>query len=187
MDKATLRTLYRNKRNALQPSQAKPLQKNLEQQFSTFNLRGMSVIHVFLPIAKQAEVNTWPFIEALWAASKTVVTSTTHFDDKTMRHWVIKPNTSFVPHPYGMPEPVKAEEVTPTQIDMVLIPLLSFDRHGHRVGYGQGFYDRFLASCRDDCRFVGLSYFEVGPDIEEVSDYDVPLQQCITPNKVYLF
>lgn len=187
MDKAALRTLYRQKRNALLPSQIKMLQKQLELQFSSFDLSSISVIHVFLSITKQAEVNTWPLIETFWAVNKTVVASTTDFDTMIMRHWRIEVNTSYQNNNYGIPEPVTQDEVLSDQIDMVLVPLLSFDTYGHRVGYGQGFYDRFLASCRDDCRFVGLSYFEVGPKIEGLSEHDIRLHHCITPKEVYNF
>ena len=187
MDKAALRKRYRQKRNDLPPSQIKTLQRKLEQQFSSFDLSSISVIHVFLPITKQAEVNTWPLIESLWAGQKTVVTSTTDFDTMIMRHWRIEANTSYQNNNYGIPEPIAQDEVLSNQIDMVLVPLLSFDTYGHRVGYGQGFYDRFLASCRDDCRFVGLSYFEVGPKIEGLSEHDIRLDQCITPKEVYNF
>ncbi|MGB0260332.1 MAG: 5-formyltetrahydrofolate cyclo-ligase [Flavobacteriaceae bacterium] len=187
MDKASLRKLYRQMRNDLPPSQIRTLQKQLELQFSSFNLSSISVIHVFLPIAKQTEVNTWPLIESLWAVNKTVIASTTDFDTKVMRHWRIEANTSYHNNNYGIPEPITQDEVFSDQINMVLVPLLSFDTYGHRVGYGQGFYDRFLASCRDDCRFVGLSYFEVGPKIEGLSEHDIRLDQCITPKEVYNF
>lgn len=187
MDKPTLRALYRQKRKDLIASQTQALQKQIERQFLSFDMAGLSTIHVFLPIAKQLEVDTWPLIRFLWKSKKTVVTSTTDFNTKTMRHWRIEPDTSYTTNTYGIPEPTTKDEVFSNQIDMVVAPLLSFDRHGHRIGYGQGFYDRFLVSCREDCRFVGLSYFDLGPDIQDLSEHDIHLHQCITPNQVYSF
>lgn len=187
MDKASLRSLYRQKRNALQPEHTEVLQKQIEHQFSSLDLDTVACIHVFLPIAKQLEVDTWPLIRFLWKSKKTVVTSTTDFNTKTMRHWRIDSKTSYKTNLYGILEPLTQDEVLPSQIDMVLVPLLSFDRHGHRVGYGQGFYDRFLGSCRDDCRLVGLSYFDMCVDIEGLTSYDIPMHHCITPSKTYSF
>ena len=60
-------------------------------------------------------------------------------------------------------------------IDMVLVPGLCFDGDGHRVGYGKGFYDRFLKTCRPDCIKIGLSYFEPVESIDDVHEGDVRL------------
>jgi 5-formyltetrahydrofolate cyclo-ligase len=86
---------------------------------------------------------------------------------------------------FGIEEPDGEDIVDPEDIDLVLVPLLAFDRKGNRVGYGKGYYDRFLHRCRKDCLKVGLSFF--GP-VEEISDVhpgDVRLDLCITPERVY--
>ena len=70
---------------------------------------------------------------------------------------------------------------------MVLVPLLAFDSKGYRVGYGKGFYDRFLKQCRNDCVKIGLSYFEPIDAINDAGEFDVPLDFCITPQKAYVF
>jgi len=66
----------------------------------------------------------------------------------------------------------------------VLVPLLCFDRRGHRVGYGRGYYDRFLARCRHDCKKIGLSFFEPLAEIDDVHEGDVELNYCVTPDGV---
>ena len=70
---------------------------------------------------------------------------------------------------------------------MVFVPLLAFDKDGYRVGYGMGFYDKFLADTGEDCIKVGFSYFEPIGTIEDRTDFDVPLDLCITPHNVYVF
>jgi 5-formyltetrahydrofolate cyclo-ligase len=187
MNKTALRTLYRQKRNALSSLQIEELQNQMEQQFSVIDTSEISVAHVFLPIQKHREVNTWPLIKKLWSNQIIVATSTTHFESKSMRHWSINSETTYTTNSLGILEPRRSQEVSSEDIDMVFVPLFCFDQNGHRVGYGQGFYDRFLDSCRDDCRFVGLSFFDLGPDIEGLSKYDIPLHQCITPTKIYNF
>lgn len=70
---------------------------------------------------------------------------------------------------------------------MVLIPLLAFDKKGYRVGYGKGFYDRFLADCRPDVVKVGLSVFEPIDEIADLNEFDIKMDFCITPNRVWQF
>ena len=55
------------------------------------------------------------------------------------------------------------------------------------VGYGKGFYDRFLKQCKKDVVKIGLSLFEAEEEIEDVFENDIPLDYCITPNKIYEF
>jgi 5-formyltetrahydrofolate cyclo-ligase len=66
-------------------------------------------------------------------------------------------------------------------IDLVIVPLVCVDKSGHRVGYGKGFYDRFLKQVRTDCVKVGLSYFEPVERIDDVHEGDVRLDFVITP------
>ena len=70
---------------------------------------------------------------------------------------------------------------------MVLVPLLAFDRLGHRVGYGKGFYDRFLASCRPGTTKIGLSLEAIGRQVGDVHEGDVVLDYVITPSEVIAF
>ena len=74
-----------------------------------------------------------------------------------------------------------------TMVFMVLVPLLNFDEEGNRVGYGKGYYDRFLAHCRPDCIKVGFSYFEPLDSIDDVHEYDIKLDYGITPGGIFVF
>ena len=73
------------------------------------------------------------------------------------------------------------------RINMIFVPLLSFDKNGYRVGYGKGFYDRYLSQCRGDCLKIGFSYFEPLDAIDDTNEFDVPLNLCVTPTTVYVF
>ena len=73
------------------------------------------------------------------------------------------------------------------QIEVVFVPLLTFDRQGHRVGYGKGYYDRFLAQCYNSTLRIGLSFFDPVTKIEDVDAHDIALDFAITPREVYTF
>jgi len=96
-------------------------------------------------------------------------------------------STEFANSEWGIPEPVGGSVLEPTNFDIVLIPLLAFDLKGNRVGYGKGFYDRFLVNCRPDCLKIGISLFDPVERIEDVESHDIPLDIAICPAKLYDF
>ena len=59
---------------------------------------------------------------------------------------------------FGAFEPSAGTVLDPREIDVVAVPAVAFDREGHRVGYGGGFYDRFLTTIRDDAPTIGIGY-----------------------------
>ena len=77
-------------------------------------------------------------------------------------------------------------QIQDNQIEVVFIPLLVFDEKGHRVGYGKGFYDTFLKNCPNAIK-IGLSFFEAEAKIDDHKAYDIPMNYCITPNRIYHF
>lgn len=88
---------------------------------------------------------------------------------------------------YGVEQPAKGDAIDPLLLDMVLVPLVAFDLRGYRVGYGKGFYDRFLSRCKPDIIKIGLSFFEPIPAITDTDAFDVTLSYCATPQKLYVF
>ena len=75
----------------------------------------------------------------------------------------------------------------PEQMDVIIIPLLCFDKQGNRVGYGKGFYDRFLQKCSPKALKVGFCLQEPIELVEDLNEFDVKMDVCITPNKVWRF
>lgn len=94
---------------------------------------------------------------------------------------------TFANSAWGIPEPVGGAVVKPTDLDIILLPLLAFDLKGNRVGYGKGFYDRYLLNCKPDCLKIGISLFDPVDLIEEVESHDIPLDIAICPAKLYDF
>lgn len=105
----------------------------------------------------------------------------------TITAHLVSETTLFQQNEWGIEEPLYEPVLDPEQIDLVFVPMLVCDTHGFRVGYGKGFYDRFLPQCRPDTVKIGFSYFEPVDLITDTHEFDVPLQYCITPKEVYEF
>ena len=104
-----------------------------------------------------------------------------------MINYLLTDQTRIIKNQWNIPEPVDGIQIAAQQLDAVFIPLLALDKSGHRVGYGKGFYDRFLSRCKKDIIKIGVSFY--GP-VEEISDVytsDIPLDYCVTPNRIYDF
>lgn len=146
-------------------------------------------MHVFLPIEKQNEVDTLSIVQEMWIRMPKVkiVISKSNFDTMEMDSYLYTKGTILKENKWGIPEPVEAELFNEQDIDMVLVPLVAFDNEGHRVGYGKGFYDRFLKKCRPDTIKVGMSLEPPVEKITDTSEHDVMLDYCVTPREVYHF
>jgi 5-formyltetrahydrofolate cyclo-ligase len=190
MLKAELRQQMLAQRRALTPEDL--AQRSLllaEQLFQHFEVASWHWLHVFLPVARQKEPDTWPIIRRLWREQPSVqlAVPVVQPDGVSLRHYQLTPQTQLVESRWHIPEPIGAPTVAPTTFDAVLLPLLAFDKLGHRVGYGKGFYDRFLLECRPDTLRIGLS---IAPPIERIQDAwagDMLLHACITPDRVWWF
>jgi len=190
MDKKNLRKLMLAERCQFEIEEVDKLSTSIcEQYFAGFAPKQSQVIHVFLPIRKNREINTWLIIQKLWRdfpACKVVV-PVTNFQTQELEHYQILPETEIAENHWGIPEPVNAQRVFETEIDTVLMPLLAFDVNGNRIGYGKGFYDQFLQHCRDSVLKIGLSLLPAVPHEIPADDWDVPLDYCLTPEKCYDF
>ncbi len=189
MLKSELRKLYRNKRGALTPQQRLKLDDLLLIQFQKLSLPTLEYVLSFYPIEEKHELNTFIITDYLQFTNPglQVAYPRTDFADNSMQAVVPPDEESFAPNAWNIPEPIGGEVVEPHWMDAVLVPMLAFDEAGHRVGYGKGFYDRFLASCSKHCITIGLCYFDPVPTILDAGNYDVTLNYCITPHQVYVF
>lgn len=157
--------------------------------FSTFDLTGVRCIHVFLTIQDRGEVETSLIIEHIWRSFPgiTVVVPRVNRKEKKMECAVYDPMSRLVPNFWGIFEPLNTRTVPELNVDVVLVPLLCFDERGNRVGYGGGYYDKFLAVCRPGCNKIGISMFGPVERIDDISPHDVMLDHCVTPKQVLSF
>ncbi|WP_181182391.1 5-formyltetrahydrofolate cyclo-ligase [Sphingobacterium lumbrici] len=189
MTKRELRKIYREKRLLLDEGHRKQLDSKLFYQLIRLDWSSCSYLHVFLSLPKYNEPDTSRFIH--WIRSQyphiKLVLSKSDLTDGSMVNYLWDEHTSFAQNKWGLLEPVGGEIVNEELVDSVIVPLLVVDEKGNRIGYGKGFYDRFLAKCRDDVRSIGLSYFDLVEQIEDTEEWDLPLKYCVTPDKTYNF
>lgn len=186
MKKAELRKLAMNQRKSLSPLVASELSLQLLSHFSELDFSGVKTIHIFLPIAEKNEPDTFLFID--WLESNypniKIIVPKADFETALMSNYVYSGREDLQKNLYNILEPQKAE-LHDGEVEMVIIPLLAFDKRGYRVGYGKGFYDRFLKGLTT--LKVGISFFEPSNNIEDVNEHDICLDLCLTPHRVYDF
>ena len=187
MLKKELRQKYKALRNQLSEDDLEEMSLAVANKVLTLPIWEKNYFHIFLPITEHKEVNTEFILHLLSGKDKEIIISKSDFETREMTHFLLTDNTKIKKNQYNIPEPVDGIEVPTHKIDVVFVPLLAFDKTGHRAGYGKGFYDKFLTECKPETIKVGLSFFEAEEKIEDVFESDVKLDYCVTPNGVYEF
>ena len=186
MTKSELRQEYLTKRKELSSQFVKieslKISDILSQNFDLVN----KSVHCFIPIAKNNEVDNWLLIDRIMEKGRVVVPKA-NFEDNSMTHFYFEKNTELVQNQYDILEPKNAKECKVEKIDIVLLPMLIFDQQGFRVGYGGGFYDRFLSQLSPKTQLIGLSLFEPVEEIKDLDTFDKRMHFCITPTEIYSF
>ncbi len=138
---------------------------------------------------RQNEVDTWPIIQRLSKNYPSLQITLPKADPQTfsMESYLYHSKVQLQSNTWGIQEPLNGQLIAPQAIDMILLPLLTFDGQGYRVGYGKGFYDRFLSRCRKDIIKIGISPEAPVAQISDLNEYDVRMDYCITPEKVWEF
>jgi 5-formyltetrahydrofolate cyclo-ligase len=187
MFKKELRKKYKELRQQLANEVLEDQSMAIANRLLSMEIWELTYFHLFLSIEEQKEVDTEFLLQILAGRDKEIVVSKSHFDTREMTHYLLTDNTRFQKSVYNIYEPVDGIEVPTTKIDVVFVPLLAYDVHGNRVGYGKGFYDIFLSQCKQDVIKIGLSFFEPEQEITDVQASDIRLDYCVTPMKVYNF
>lgn len=186
-NKKELRLQYKNLRKELSPEDIEEKSLAIANNLIQLSIWDKTYYHVFLPIEEQKEVDTEYVLHLLSGKDKEIVVSKSDFETREMSHFLLTDNTKIKKNEYNIPEPVNGLPVASEMIDVVFVPLLAFDSFGNRIGYGKGFYDKFLSQCKPETLKIGLSFFEAENEIEDVFESDVKLDYCVTPYKTYVF
>lgn len=143
---------------------------------------------VMLYLSLPDEVQTATIALAAWQMGKTVAApkiSSEHL--RILPVEVTSLDTNMTPNRFGVNEPAEAEPVPLEMIDLIVVPALAFDRHGHRLGRGAGFYDRFLS--QPECRACtcGLCFHEQVVDQLPNEPHDRQVNMLVTDEETLRF
>lgn len=194
MTKAELRKAYMHKRTALSHEEVEQQSAVIAAQFWA-QFGDFEVLHTFIPILQNNE----PDVSLIYDSANKSLDQKVYIT-KTMKggellHVSLDQHTVLKQNRLGILEPVALDKAlnSPTFFKkhahekiVVLVPMLVFDTGGQRLGYGGGYYDRFLAHAGANCIKVGISLFSPINSIPETNSHDIPLDFCITPEKTWV-
>jgi len=185
MTKEDLRLDFKNRRNKISIQFLANASLGIANNSLKLPIWNFDYYHIFLPISKNKEPDTTYLLSILHGKDKNIVLP--KVSGEHLEHYLLTDRTKLKNSAWNIPEPVDGIAISPIKIEVVFVPLLAFDEHGNRVGYGKGFYDSFLALCRPATIKVGVSLFAPVKKIVDVFEKDVPLDYCVTPEKNYSF
>ena len=184
--KSDLRSHYLKLRSKFTSEQIDDFSIEIVNRCLELNLWNKSVYHLFMASEQNKEIDTAHLLSVLQGKDKQIVIPKI-LDDYELEHYLLFDQTPLKMSHWGIPEPQSGIKINSNQIDVVFVPLLIFDLQGHRIGYGKGYYDRFLAKCRKETIKVGLSYFDPIEKIDDIQSHDIPIDFGITRNRIYEF
>jgi len=187
MKKSELRKKYNKLRNELTSSNINKCSKDILDNLLLLDIWNKESYHIFLTMKNKKEIDTSLISSELWKNNKLISTSVSNFKNNTLENYIYNTNTKIEINSWGIPEPTNAKLIDDKEIDVVFVPLLAFDKRGYRVGYGKGFYDKFLANCKPNVIKIGISFFKAEDIIEDIHQADVKLDYCVTSKKTYIF
>lgn len=175
MNKQELRSAIRTRKRAMTEEEILHRSAELAEQFAQCEpYRAAKTIYGYLPYNQ--EVRTVPMLRRAIAQGKRVAVPKVYGD--TMK-FIYLDDLSQVAKGYaGIPEPIADEPVANDETALVLMPGLAFDPAGHRIGYGGGFYDKFLAQ-EPNHPTVALCYDFQMVEHLETEEFDIPVDLVI--------
>ena len=176
MNKKEMRAQIRAQKRAMTESQIVSASARLGEQFRACELyRNAKTIYGYLPYNQ--EVRTVPMLEQAIRDGKAVAVPKCYGEE--MRFLYINDFVNEVAPGYAnIPEPIADEPVAQDETALVLMPGLAFDPQGHRIGYGGGFYDRFL-SAEPDHPTLALCYGFQMVEHLETEEFDIPVDMVL--------
>tara|TARA_Y100000385_G_scaffold251325_1_gene273972 strand:- start:1135 stop:1710 length:576 start_codon:yes stop_codon:yes gene_type:complete len=184
-NKFFLRQLFKKERSRLSVNEVDDLSKKVFKNLISLNIWDKNFYHLYLSNINNKEVETNKIVNLLFEKDKRIFVP--KIKDTNLIHVEIKKDTLYSTNKIGIKEPKENHKADPNLFEVVFIPLLAYDKQGNRVGYGGGYYDKFLGNIKTNPLKIGLSLFEPVDKIQDIEKHDVRLDYVITPKKVYSF
>jgi 5-formyltetrahydrofolate cyclo-ligase len=153
--------------------------ENLKEQGE---FKRAETIHCYVSMNVRREVETRELIKEMISKGKQVVVPITNFERGSLRHVELNSYSDLEPNKWGVLEPEDGEEIALDEIDLVVVPMVGADEHCNRIGYGKGFYDRFLREV--ECPTIGLIFDQNIVANIPTEDFDVPLDKIISDMRI---
>lgn len=143
-----------------------------------------SVLFTFIPFGHEVDIR--PLIDQAVEDGKQIVIPYTDMKQKEMTIFLFEGWDRLVPGVYGIlePDPSTANSIPREKVDLILVPGVAFDQNGGRLGYGGGFYDRFLAHYSTCPPLVAPCYSEQITDLVPVENHDFRVHYVITDKEI---
>jgi len=184
MDKELLRTKVNSYRRGLPSNIRDSYNKIIFKRFISFvEEKNIKRDFVFVYKSMPFEVSTKEIIQYLLSKGSNVCIP--KIIDKQMFSILINNDTVYYKNRYGIEEPLVGDIVEPKIINCCVIPLVAFDLSGNRLGFGGGYYDRFLRKISLDCIKIGLAYDIQKVNIIPTEAHDVKMDYVITEKTIY--
>jgi 5-formyltetrahydrofolate cyclo-ligase len=132
------------------------------------------------------EIDTMPLLSKILSSHKELYLPKTEPGQNLMEFHSISDLKTLVSGPFHVPEPPAGRILSPKKIDLILVPGLAFDNRGHRLGYGRGYYDRYLKLLKSGCVRLGVAYSFQIIDKTPNDNHDIPVNAVLTEKYILL-
>ena len=181
IEKSLLRKRLINSRKKIEPGRKTSMDLSIfEALISIEQYKMASTILTY--VSTDIEVDTLILIEYALKEGKIVAAPICDYDTTTIKFYQIKSRDELYPAKFSLLEPIANDErlVSSMQKSICIVPGLAFDKKGYRLGYGKGFYDRFLSEY--DGQSIGVCYADYICDRLVIDKYDIPVDLIVTDN-----
>ncbi|WP_216830012.1 5-formyltetrahydrofolate cyclo-ligase [Alkalihalobacterium elongatum] len=183
--KNVIRTLIKNKLKEMTQEEYKSKSKKIFEQLCSTSL-WKNATTVAITISRGNEVDTYPIIERAWREGKKIAVPKTYPETSEMVFFQIKNFNELESTYFQLKEPIQTicVPVDKDQLDLILVPGVAFDKNGNRLGYGGGYYDRYLEDFRGET--CALTFEQQLVDDIPLEPFDIPVQMIVTEDQVYM-
>lgn len=177
--KDRVRTSLLDRRRHISPAHYRAKSEAIRERLAGMpEFRQARTVHCYVSMNERREPDTHPLLREMLAGGRRVVVPVTDFDTMTLRHVELGSMEELSPNKWGVEEPAGGEEVPLSELDLIVVPMVGGDRQCNRLGYGKGFYDRFLA--KTDCFRVGLLFEACYVNELPAEPFDVRMDAIVT-------
>lgn len=181
--KKALRATVLKKRSAMDEEQWKlksdAIIKRLMNETVFLNAE---TVHTYISMNERREVCTDQLLDHLFQLKKEVLVPITNFKDHSLVHALVSDKTKFEANKWGVREPIKYQPGQLSSVDLVIVPMAAGDLEGNRLGYGKGFYDRFLSQTA--AKKIGLVFDDYLFQEIPAEPFDVKMDLIISEERV---